>query len=222
MNPQLKMVLAGVGAGLFSALVWAGFCYVTGFELGWIAWGVGLAVGLAVRLAQGDVGGWVPGILAVVIALLSILGGKYLSVRLIVSSEFAKIESSIDHTDPEFAQVQFAKTVVAEFESKKKKLSWPEKKRLMTVATSGPQMASEFPADVWQETDRRWKKLTVDEREQWLATAKRITEDQFANARAHTLANGFTDSFSPYDILWFLLAAATAFRAGSGVVDSSD
>ena len=45
MNPQLKMILYGIVAGILSALVWAGFTYVTGFELGWIAWGVGISGG---------------------------------------------------------------------------------------------------------------------------------------------------------------------------------
>src|SRR6266545_6973005 len=104
MNPRLRMTLSGIGAGLFAALVWAGFSYATGRELGWIAWGVGLLVGLAVRLASDAEGGWVPGILAVAIAVLSIVCGKYLTVRFIVAAEFAGVEEVLEHLDPEFAK----------------------------------------------------------------------------------------------------------------------
>jgi hypothetical protein len=47
--------------------------------LGWIAWDVGLLVDLGVRMAGNEVGGWVPGIVAVAIAVLSILCGKELA-----------------------------------------------------------------------------------------------------------------------------------------------
>src|SRR5687767_5093597 len=127
MNPQLKMALYGIGAGLAAALLWAGFSYATGRELGWIAWGVGLLVGLGVRLAADDIGGWRPGILAAVIALVSIVCGKYLTVRFLVSGAFAGVEKAIEHVDPEDAKVELAKVVVSEFETQKKKLIWPEK-----------------------------------------------------------------------------------------------
>jgi len=118
--------------------------------------------------------------------------------------------------------VELAKEVVAEYEKQKKKLDWPEKKRLLTTATKGPQMGSEFPADVWKETNRRWNKLTSDEKEQWTSTAEKILRTRIEMARSSALDRGFDASFGPFDILWFLLAAATAFRIGSRVVVADD
>jgi hypothetical protein len=217
MSPHLKMVLYGIAAGLLSAILWAGFSYATGRELGWIAWGVGLLVGVAIRLAADDVGGWGPGIMAVAIALVSILCGKYLAVRFVVAGEFAGVQEVLKDFDPEFAKVELGIEVAAEYEAQKKKLDWPKKTRLLTAETRGPQTASEFPAVVWKETNRRWEKLTPDEQGRRIAVAKKNVEQRIDTMRRKALVRGFDLSFSVFDILWFLLAAATAFRIGSGV-----
>ena len=222
MNPFLRMALYGIGAGLFAAILWGAFSYATGRELGWIAWGVGVLVGLAIRFAAEDVVGWMPGILAVGIALLSILCGKYLAVRLVVANEFAGIHDVLDHLEPEFAKVELGNEVVAEYEAKKKKLNWPKKTRLLTAETSGPQMASEFPADVWKETNRRWDTLKSEEKERRMAVAKQNLDKRIDAGRRSAVARGFDNTFTPFDALWFLLAAGTAFRIGSGTVVSED
>jgi hypothetical protein len=216
------MALCGLGAGLLAALIWAGFSYATGRELGWIAWGVGLIIGLGVRLANPDAyGGWVPGILAAVLAVPSLLGGKYLAVRFIMAREFASLAIP-EEDNVELAKVGLANEVVAEYEAKKKTLNWPKKTRLITSATKGPQTGDEFPADVWRETGLRWDRLTPAEQQQRLSVAKENRIGKVNDAKARAVERGFEASFSPFDLLWAFLAIATAFRVGSRLTPAED
>src|SRR6185503_20496968 len=41
-------VFAGILVGIPAAVVWALIAYLTGYEIGWVAWGVGALVGYAV------------------------------------------------------------------------------------------------------------------------------------------------------------------------------
>ncbi len=47
-------IAAGVAAGLVGTLVWYLFVVITGFELDYVAWGIGAAVGFATVTAAGD------------------------------------------------------------------------------------------------------------------------------------------------------------------------
>ena len=79
-----RAIAAGLGAAAVGALLWATFVYVTNYELGLIAVGVGALVGIAVREAGqgvepkfGILGavcaalGWALGTLMVVVAMVS-------------------------------------------------------------------------------------------------------------------------------------------------------
>jgi hypothetical protein len=46
-------VIAGLVAALVSAGIWAGITIATGYQIGWMAVGVGIVVGLAVRAGKG-------------------------------------------------------------------------------------------------------------------------------------------------------------------------
>ena len=82
-------LLAGLGAGLVAALVgaaaWAGITVATGYQIGFMAIGVGILVGYAVRVA----GKGVTSLFGVVGAALSLLGcalGNLLAVTAIAAA----------------------------------------------------------------------------------------------------------------------------------------
>jgi hypothetical protein len=79
-------VLAGVAAGAVSALIWALITKSTGYEIGWIAIGVGFLVGFAVR-AFGK-GIEIPfNVVGAVLALLSVMVGKVLAACMLFAKE---------------------------------------------------------------------------------------------------------------------------------------
>lgn len=89
----MKGLIAGIIAGIAGAALWAGIAAVTGFEIGWLAWGIGAAVGAAV--AWGSEGSPVTGGLAVVIAILAIVTGKYITVEIVLAKEMGTANEEI-------------------------------------------------------------------------------------------------------------------------------
>ena len=73
-------MVAGLAAAVVCALIWGVISYYTGYEIGWIAWGIGAVVGLVVA-ATGKEGGMPAGLTAAGIALLALVGGKVLAVQ---------------------------------------------------------------------------------------------------------------------------------------------
>ena len=86
-----KAILAAVGAAIVGALVWKFIAITFGIELGILAWGIGGLVGFAAA-QLGSRGDYSAAICAV-LALLSILGGKYLIMEG-YKSEFNNILTS--------------------------------------------------------------------------------------------------------------------------------
>ena len=88
-----NMAIAGaVAAGVAGAAVWAGIALATGYEIGWIAWGIGAAVG-ATYVKLGGRSAAAP-MLCAAIAVASIAAGKYMDFRLSVNSELDEIVGS--------------------------------------------------------------------------------------------------------------------------------
>jgi hypothetical protein len=54
-EPNLILaIVAGCAAAFIGAVVWAGISYATGYQIGWMAVGIGFLVGFAVRFGRGD------------------------------------------------------------------------------------------------------------------------------------------------------------------------
>lgn len=87
----------------------------------------------------------------------------------------------------------------------------PEDAKLELVNLVNDEYAdwSEVPAEEKQPIETRWKAMSEAEQQQFL--------NEMSNRHAKITANElFQESFSPYDLLWFGLAALTAYRLGSG------
>ncbi len=88
-NHSLAMGLAaGIVAAAIGAAVWAAISYMTDYQIGWMAIGVGFLVGIAVR-QFGKGTDTVFGILGGALALAGCLAGNLLTVCLVLSREKA-------------------------------------------------------------------------------------------------------------------------------------
>lgn len=133
-------VIGGTIGGTIGAAIWVAVGYFSGFEVGWIAWGVGVLSGMgvaAVASANGEADSS-SGITAAVISILAVLAGKYAVVHLVIDQAMQQIPAGA----PEAQQMQ--------------------------------QMQQQVKQAV------------------------------------------FLGSFGPIDILWFFLAAGSAYKLGSG------
>jgi hypothetical protein len=219
-----KMALGGAVAGLVGAAIWAAIGYFTGLEIGWIAWGIGMLVGIGVRLVgsqeiatfdkvqrrmvRSRVGaeGPVAGSLAAVLAVISVLAGKYALVHLFLSAPASSLE---DFLDDDAMIASIADQIVVERESAGRAVSWPA-----GVAADEAFEKADYPLDVWTEAEGRWSALPVEERENLKRAQAELLGAAFESLEG-AQSTMFAASFGVFDLLWFGLAAVTAFRLGA-------
>jgi hypothetical protein len=84
-------ILAGLAAAIVGAVVWATLVVVTEYEIGYVAWAIGGLVGFGVVVLGGR--GTPLAVLAAVLAVLSIVGGKYATAYLMTDRN---IEAAFD------------------------------------------------------------------------------------------------------------------------------
>lgn len=146
----LGAIIGGGIGGLIGAAIWAAVSHFSGYEIAWIAWGIGGLVGLGVLLGTRGEGGKVHGATAAVIAVAAVVGGKWASVRLDLN-EFIR--------DDQSAVSVIADIVVAEREEA------GETVRLPTPGDDAEHARDYYPRDVWAEARRRWNEMDAAEQD---------------------------------------------------------
>ena len=214
----MKLAGSAIGALVGSAVgaaVWVAVVHFTGYEIGWIAWGVGLLAGLGAKMAAGDDAAPANGVVAAVLAVLAICAAKYVAVDIAIDEAFAENEMT-EMTD-EFAISYFADDVVLAWEEEGKALAWPNGE-----APDFPEAEADYPTDVWEEAASQWGALSAAEK----STFK---DDKLEEVRINTEAmasefrsEGFMGSFGAMDLLFLGLAIVTAFKIGSGAATASE
>lgn len=221
----IKAVIGGLIGGAIGAAVWAFIAYATGYEIGWIAIGVGFLAGAGVRVGAGNDAGGFTGVLAAVIALASIGAGKYAVVRYIVETEVAAVHTKMlneikNHqmTDDE-AMMRIAQGILDEQITDGKKLTWPSGRTLQDEREE----LAHFPKSIVTETKNRWKKWPESEREnyktQQAAFEVAEVEKEMLELQGEIERKGFESMFGGLDIVFAIFAVMAAFRVGS---DSAD
>lgn len=214
----MKDIVFGVLGGLVGAAAWAGVAIVTGYEVGWIAWGIGALVGYSVALGNKDRSRspTAAGVIAVAITALSISAGKYAAIQLTMPSDAELVEMFTQGFAEEEYVISFlADEVVGEYAAAERPVEWP--------ADVDPAQASgqaDYPADVWSEAASRWGAMSESEqasfREEREAESRANIEASLPEIRAAISAGGFFSSFTPMDLLFFGLGMVTAWGVGSG------
>ncbi len=136
-------IVGGVVGGLVGAAVWGAVTYYSGWEIGWIAWGIGGLVGLGVHLGGRGHGGAGLGAVAVVLALAAVLLGKYATVRIELSAYLASDAAPLS---------VIADIIVAERDEAGRPVRMPRPE----FAESLSEM---YPPDVWNEAVQRWEAM---------------------------------------------------------------
>ncbi len=76
---KIKVLVAALGAAVVGAFCWSLITSVTGYEIGYVAWGVGLLVGLAVMAVSNGEDNVVIPLISAAAALFGVALGKYLA-----------------------------------------------------------------------------------------------------------------------------------------------
>lgn len=207
---MIKGLIGGLVGGAIGAAVWGAIAYYTGYEIGWIAWLVGALVGLLTGSLAGDDASPMTGVAAAVIALVAIAMGKFAVIHTHVSKASAKIHSEYRVTD-DIAMIAIAEQVVEEWEKAAKPLKWPEGK-----GKDDAEAEADFPKDVWADAKTRWDAMQPGQRESYKQDLEAHHHEKMDEALAAIEAEAFKRSFDLFDIVFALLAIASAFKLGSG------
>ena len=211
-----KSLLAGIIGGAVGAIVWAIISYYANAEVGWIAWGIGFVVGVFVRVAAGEAfEGPLPGAMAAGIAILSVVIGKYAAVHMAVSAVDLNAVA-VDVTDEQMI-VALADEIIGEREAKGQKVALPGGKTLDDANSQ-----ADYPPAIWREASQKWTKLGPAGQQQQKDQRQAELRQLIDGLRGAAARNAFTESFTPYDALWFFLAAITAFKIGHGNIADND
>ena len=210
-----KWILGGAIGGFLGAGLWAAIGYFTNSEIGWIAWLVGVLAGVGVRsVAEEDDVGPAPGIVAALLAIAAILLGKFAVVHFLVAGVVANLDLD-EFIEPNQFIVAIADGIVDERKERGEPIEWPD-----GVEPQAPTEQDQFPPDIWEEATAEWDALGPDTQQELKDQQVQVMREGIADDVKGARNKAFKESFGGYDILWLLLALATAFKIGSGI--SSD
>lgn len=206
----MKGLIAGIIAGIAGAALWAGIAAVTGFEIGWLAWGIGAAVGAAV--AWGSEGSPVTGGLAVVIAILAIVTGKYITVEIVLAKEMGTANEEIARQmeTEEYLISWLADGMVYNLTEAGQTINWP--------AGVNPDEASakeDYPPALWAAAEQTWSSTSEEERAEFKTEVQAQVDANVQAFASSIKKDGFLASFGAFDVIFFVLAIATAYKVGS-------
>ena len=190
-----RAIIAGLLAALLGAGIWTAVVAMTGFEVGWVAWGLGALVGFAMSRFTAQRSAQL-GVYAAVLAVLGLAIGKVATVRVMLPSLGRDI---VMENEAILAQA-FAVDMRAN-ERFSAQLS-------LDLARFGADDSLPPPilTRMMDEVQARMATAPPAERER---VAAMFTSSVMGDV---SLAEQFTATLSFFDLLWFGLAIATAFK----------
>ncbi len=215
MNIIKGLIGAFVGA-LVGAGIWGLVSYQSGYEVGWIAWGVGALTGLGMLLGARDSSDVATGGLAAVIALFGVICGKYFANVATIDDYYAEEGFSPD-LDDEGVLSFVADQIVEEREAAGQIIQWPDEDNW-----GGGLTAADYPEDIWQEAQARWDSWPPSYQNDF----RRWAEDEYYTGYSAGKwiigAVALPYSFQVIDVLWLFLALGSAYKLGAGITGGDD
>lgn len=207
----LKGALGGIIGGVIGAVIWGLIAYNAHIESGWVAWGIGGLAGFGVSLGMGGKGSLAAGVMAVVIALASIAGGKFAAIQFEADSAFSEIDKVVGTavTDEQVLLSLVQDAAEKALESGRP-VAFKNGKNIETAES-----IDDFP-DAMVKLQRGYQEGLTDEQRAYLRNEK---QEQFRTAvgafKSDIKSEAFVSSFTPFDFLFGLFAVLTAWRLGS-------
>ena len=197
--PAPRVLIAGTAAALIGGVVWALIASSTGYEVGWIAWGIGALVGWAVARAAG---GMAPDLAmpAATLAFLGVAVGKWLGFSIGGVAAFVDLIES----HPEGPRA------VAFQQLHDERAFAPELQAILDTLSADAELDAARLDAIEAQVDTRVASWDADTRE---AAVRAYAQ---AELRAVPVSERLRASLSLYDLLWFGLAVASAWRLAGG------
>ncbi len=208
-----RVLLAAVAGAAGGAIVWALVAGLTGYEVGYVAWGVGALVGFAAAKAGGR--GTTTGLACAGLALVAIFAGKLLATHFAVRSEvrnqLARIYS-YDTYNELMVDAQLYGDVEGEDELRRFLVD-----RNYSFA-SEPAEVSAGELDDFRANSLPQIKAFSDGPPPYEAWRQRSIADAYARVMAQvSTVQVVADNLGLFDILFAVLGLTTAFKLGEGL-----
>lgn len=223
MTGLVRGTIGAVIGGAIGAVIWAAVAYFTHYQLGLIAWLVGLSAGAGMRMGVGSDASPVSGVVAAVVALASIAGGKYAAVTAVVNRELGASERAVrayanSPGEPEEVQVHIAHELASKAQSDHKTLAWPEGKDL-----SSAESLEDFPKTIATDAVKQWGALSDADKSARLDAITLEHKEalrKLQEIKSEATSQAFLNSFTVLTIVFAAIALASAYRLGSDVAGS--
>ncbi|MEO1007405.1 MAG: hypothetical protein AAFX79_02455 [Planctomycetota bacterium] len=218
----MQFARALVGAlvgGIIGATIWGVIAYHTGYEIGWIAWGVGVLCGIGAVAGSGGRTGDGTGILAAVVALAAIAGGKLAAWEVSYSDAEQMFETT--EFDDDILMSLIADDVAQQYMEEGIEIDWP-----VGMTYEDAWLEEDYPADLWDDAMARWESSSPAD-QQIIREAYRNKFEEDREAVRAAMREIFTETrnenfLSGFDALWILFAVMSAFGIGRGGVGGGD
>ncbi len=210
----MRWVIGGLTGALIGAVIWVVTGYLSGLEVGWIAWGIGLLAGLGTRFStrreEQAAGSIVQGVTAAVVAVAVVLGAKCVVVLLQVRDARQEVRKITEKEASDEAMIMpLANLIAKERTDAGQPLDWPPG---ITYDTASQQ--AHYPDDVWTAAEERWRTMPEVEREAAREERRKMMRQLEDAIGAELERSAFSEFFHAIDVLWIGLAMFTAFRVG--------
>jgi len=207
MNPL--SIVGAIVAGIIGALIWGAISFFTGYEIGYVAWGIGFLVGMGVVVTGG--GSPMAGIMSAVVALVAILGGKALAVKFEIDKSINEVAtqsfSEYEQSAAKYAALEegasYAQFLVDE--------EWTDAKK-----------AEDVPAGEVEDFELVWvpflEAITDGSvtSENWLQKSEPGKGFKAATSELVSIPGAVKEGLGLFDLLFGFLGIATAYRVGCG------
>lgn len=212
---EAKALVAAAVAAIAGALVWKLIATVFNYELGIIAWGIGGLVGFAAAKlgSRGDVAGALCGVLA----LLAILGGKYMvvdgyksEIANILSAEYGNDIFLAAYEESTSAAKAYVANVDDEASLRQFMVAHEYTDETTPSAISAEEVAlfKEYSAPILEQL--AYDGLSMED---WKASTFDAVQTGIDDISTFDLMK---EDFSWIDLLFYFLGVSTAFRLGRG------
>lgn len=206
-----RAIAAAGGAAILGAIVWSVVAIKSGYEFGLLAWGIGAGIGIAAALTGGRGKG--SAAVCAVLALVSLLGGKYM----IVAGLQDEMMEMFNAVEVEQELYPIYEEYMADARVYRDVTDEASLRRFMVereyAFASRPQDVDDEEIELFREFDEPML-LSMAANEPDFDEWRTETYDEVMNTVGSSML--FFSSFGLMDILFFALGIGTAWKLGLG------
>lgn len=205
---------AAIGAAFLGALLWKVIAMTTGYEVGFVAWGIGGAIGIAASVMGGR--GAVSGVVCAGLALMANLGGKYMVVSEMMDQMTGELQSAEMQAEWQavYEEDLMDASIYAEQVYDRETLKSFMVERGYSMAYDAQEVSDEEVRFFQQESEPHLKSIAYGEPptfDEW------YRDNVAAGVGDVSKAGIVSESLGLVDVIFLLLGVGTAFRLGQGV-----